>query len=200
MRRIWTWTTPDGATIRLAGWGHYGRPVLWLGPGAPDHLQLERYELVEALRPLLEQGRMKLYATDANLADLGGQAGAVLDRVHEDCGSTTQGFGLVAGDDAATVALTLAAAFAGDVGPRVDRVLLLDPWLPEPGDASSGARTRPFLPPRVDLVIHALDGGSIDLSRLGAGARRFHPGDVRPPGWARWRADLPALLGGWLEA
>lgn len=185
MRRTWSWTTRGGEAVRLAGWGHYGRPVLWLGPGAHDHLQLDRFGLAEAAAPLLRAGALKLYGVDGPLGD-GGLVAEVLDRMHADCGHTDQPFGLLAGDEAAAAALSLGASrCAPRSTPRIDRVLLLDPV---------GLGTLPAPPPA--LRVHALGEDLPALPWLG---RRARGGDVHGTGWRRWCAVLEALLEGWLQ-
>lgn len=185
MRRTWSWTTEEGLPVRLAAWGHYGRPVLWLGPGASDHLQLDRYGLVDAAAPSLRAGRLKLYGVDRPL-EAAGLAAEVLARMHADSGHTEQAFGILAGDEAAAGALALAARTCGPgPAPRVDRVLLLDPH----------GLSRVPAPPSA-LRVHALGE---DLPERPWIARRARAGDVHPPGWRRWCAVLDALLPDWLQ-
>jgi esterase/lipase superfamily enzyme len=55
---------------RLLRWGHAGRAVLWLSPDGGDAELAEREQLVAALRPLLDAGKLKLYSVD----DVAGRA------------------------------------------------------------------------------------------------------------------------------
>ncbi len=54
-----------GRTMGVARWGHYGRPVVIFPTGGADYLDVERFLLVRALEPLVEAGRIKVYAVDS---------------------------------------------------------------------------------------------------------------------------------------
>ncbi len=65
-RRDWVWDVPPLLhPIRMARWGWYGKPVIWFPTGGGDYLDCERFLMVRALSPLIEAGRIKLYAADS---------------------------------------------------------------------------------------------------------------------------------------
>jgi len=51
--------------VQLVRWGHYGTPVLLFPTAGGDAEEIERFHLVDALRPLLDAGRVKVYSTDS---------------------------------------------------------------------------------------------------------------------------------------
>ena len=51
--------------MKVARWGHWGRPVLLFPTAGGDAEEAERMGLVAALAPLLEAGRIKLYSCDS---------------------------------------------------------------------------------------------------------------------------------------
>ena len=53
--------------IALVRWGHWGQPVLIFPTAGGDAEEIERMQLIAALRPLIEGGRIKVYPSD-NLA------------------------------------------------------------------------------------------------------------------------------------
>ena len=53
--------------IALVRWGHWGQPVLIFPTAGGDAEEIERMQLVAALWPLIEGGRIKVYSCD-NLA------------------------------------------------------------------------------------------------------------------------------------
>jgi esterase/lipase superfamily enzyme len=60
------WHSPNvGRELGVARWGHYGKPVIFFPTGGGDFLDCERFQMVRALTPLIEAGRIKLYAPDA---------------------------------------------------------------------------------------------------------------------------------------
>jgi esterase/lipase superfamily enzyme len=54
-----------GRWIGLARWGHYGTPVLVFPTAGGDAEEVERNGLVDACRPLLDAGRIKIYSCDS---------------------------------------------------------------------------------------------------------------------------------------
>jgi esterase/lipase superfamily enzyme len=64
-KNTWSWVTPRlPAPARLAGWGHFGTPVLLFPTAGGDFEEVERFHLVSALSPLIDAGRMKVYSVD----------------------------------------------------------------------------------------------------------------------------------------
>lgn len=69
-RVISTWHSPAvGREMGLARYGHYGKPVVFFPTGGGDYLDCERFLMVKALTPLIEAGRIKLYAVDSTSRD-----------------------------------------------------------------------------------------------------------------------------------
>ncbi len=65
-RQLWRpWSQALGREIGVACWGHYGRPLVLFPTAGGDALEPERFGLIDALRPLLEAGRLKLYSPDS---------------------------------------------------------------------------------------------------------------------------------------
>jgi esterase/lipase superfamily enzyme len=63
---MWSWHSPAvGRTLSVARWGHYGKPVLFFPTGGGGYRDCERFLMVRALSPLIEAGRIKLYAVDS---------------------------------------------------------------------------------------------------------------------------------------
>ena len=59
------WSPRLEASMRVARWGHWGQPVLLFPTAGGDAEEVERMGLVDALGPLLEAGRIKLYSCDS---------------------------------------------------------------------------------------------------------------------------------------
>ncbi|MEM9402037.1 MAG: alpha/beta hydrolase-fold protein [Pseudomonadota bacterium] len=51
--------------VRLVRWGHYGTPVLLFPTAGGDAEEIERFLMIDALRPLIDAGRIKVYSTDS---------------------------------------------------------------------------------------------------------------------------------------
>lgn len=51
--------------VRFARWGELGVPVLVFPTAGGDAEEIERFKLVDALAPLMEAGRVKLYSVDS---------------------------------------------------------------------------------------------------------------------------------------
>lgn len=54
-----------GQTLTLTRWGEVGRPVLVFPTAGGDAGEVERFGLIEAVAPLLADGRVKVYSTDS---------------------------------------------------------------------------------------------------------------------------------------
>lgn len=66
MKRASSWHSERiGQTITLVRWGHWGTPVLLFPTAGGDAEEAERMGAVEALRPLVEGGRIKVYSLDS---------------------------------------------------------------------------------------------------------------------------------------
>ena len=51
--------------VQLARWGHFGTPVLLFPTAGGDAEEVERFHLISALAPLINDGRIKVYSTDS---------------------------------------------------------------------------------------------------------------------------------------
>jgi len=51
--------------VTLVRWGHFGRPVLLFPTAGGDAEEAERFLMIDALRPLLHAGRIKVYCVDS---------------------------------------------------------------------------------------------------------------------------------------
>lgn len=49
----------------LVAYGHYGPPVLMLPTAAADFLEYERFQLIDAVRWFLDEGKVKLYSVNS---------------------------------------------------------------------------------------------------------------------------------------
>lgn len=54
-----------GCEATLARWGHYGQPVLVFPTAGGDAEEIERWQLIRALDPLIRAGRIKVYSCDS---------------------------------------------------------------------------------------------------------------------------------------
>ncbi|HSN72303.1 MAG TPA: alpha/beta hydrolase-fold protein [Steroidobacteraceae bacterium] len=50
---------------RVVRWGHYGQPVLIYPTAGGDFEEIERFQLIAALAPLIDAGRIKVYSVDS---------------------------------------------------------------------------------------------------------------------------------------
>lgn len=65
-RQTWSWETSRlPAPARVVRWGHYGAPLLLFPTAGGDFEEVERFGLIEALRGLVEAGRIKVYSIDS---------------------------------------------------------------------------------------------------------------------------------------
>ena len=49
----------------IVRWGHYGQPVLMFPTAGGDAEEIERWQMIRVLRPLLDAGTIKLYSCDS---------------------------------------------------------------------------------------------------------------------------------------
>lgn len=60
------WYSPRLDTeVLVARWGHYGTPVLLFPTAGGDAEESERFLMIKVLMPLIEAGRIKIYACDS---------------------------------------------------------------------------------------------------------------------------------------
>ena len=61
-----TWSSERvGREVKVVRWGELGTPVVFFPTAAGDAEECERFLLVDALAPLLEEGIIKLYSVDS---------------------------------------------------------------------------------------------------------------------------------------
>jgi esterase/lipase superfamily enzyme len=64
-KNSWSFAVPLlPASVAVSRWGHYGTPLVLFASAGGDSLEPERFGLIEALGPLIEAGRLKVYALD----------------------------------------------------------------------------------------------------------------------------------------
>lgn len=51
--------------INLVRWGHYGTPVLLFPTAGGDAEECERFEMIDALEPLITDGKIKVFSVDS---------------------------------------------------------------------------------------------------------------------------------------
>lgn len=54
-----------GADVTVARWGHHGRPLLLFPTAGGDAEECERFLMIRVLTPLIQAGRLKVYACDS---------------------------------------------------------------------------------------------------------------------------------------
>lgn len=65
-REIHNWYSPAlQKEMPIAIYGHYGFALLMIPTAAADYLEYERFELIEHLRPLIDQGKMKVFSINS---------------------------------------------------------------------------------------------------------------------------------------
>jgi esterase/lipase superfamily enzyme len=61
-----TWRSERmGCEATLARWGHFGQPVLVFPTAGGDAEEIERWKVIHVLRPLIDEGRIKIYSCDS---------------------------------------------------------------------------------------------------------------------------------------
>jgi esterase/lipase superfamily enzyme len=65
-RRITAWYSQHlSAEMPLVAYGHAGQPLLMFPTAAADYLEYERFHLVDAIKPLIEDGRIRAYSINS---------------------------------------------------------------------------------------------------------------------------------------
>jgi esterase/lipase superfamily enzyme len=65
-REISGWFSPAlQKHMPIAAYGHYGFALLMIPTAAADYLEYERFQLIDTLQPLIDQGRMKVFSIDS---------------------------------------------------------------------------------------------------------------------------------------
>src|SRR5580658_2718173 len=64
-KNSWSFIVPPlPAPIGVTRWGQFGMPVVLFASAGGDGLEAERLQIIAALAPLLDAGRIKVYAVD----------------------------------------------------------------------------------------------------------------------------------------
>ena len=65
-REIQTWWSPRlQKEMEIVAYGHYGFAVLLFPTAAADYLEYERFQLIDALAPLVDGGKIKVYSINS---------------------------------------------------------------------------------------------------------------------------------------
>jgi esterase/lipase superfamily enzyme len=65
-RELTSWYSPAlNRDMPIAAYGHYGFALLMIPTAAADYLEYERFRLIEAMGPLLDAGKVKLYSINS---------------------------------------------------------------------------------------------------------------------------------------
>lgn len=66
MKTVSSWYSPRlEQDISLVRWGHWGQPVILFPTAGGDAEEVERMQLIAAVQPLLDAGRVKIYSFDS---------------------------------------------------------------------------------------------------------------------------------------
>jgi esterase/lipase superfamily enzyme len=65
-RRITAWYSNNlGMEMPIVAYGHDGPPLLMFPTAAADYLEYERFQLIDAIQPLIEAGRLRAYSINS---------------------------------------------------------------------------------------------------------------------------------------
>ena len=65
-REITSWHSPAlNAEMPIAVYGHYGFSILLIPTAAADYLEYERFHLIDALKPYIEGGKVKVFSINS---------------------------------------------------------------------------------------------------------------------------------------
>ena len=66
VREIHQWYSPGlNKEMPMAVYGHYGFALLMVPTAAADYLEYERFELINALKPFLDAGKLKIFSVNS---------------------------------------------------------------------------------------------------------------------------------------
>ncbi|MFO0565619.1 MAG: alpha/beta hydrolase-fold protein [Polyangiaceae bacterium] len=66
MKTVERWYSPCvEREVTLVRWGTFGQPVLVFPTAGGDAEEIERFQMIDVLRPLLEAGKIKIYSCDS---------------------------------------------------------------------------------------------------------------------------------------
>jgi esterase/lipase superfamily enzyme len=65
-RHLTSWFSPSlNKEMPVAVYGHYGFALLLIPTAAADYLEYERFQLMDSLAPLIEEGKVKIFSVDS---------------------------------------------------------------------------------------------------------------------------------------
>jgi esterase/lipase superfamily enzyme len=65
-REITSWYSPSlRKEMPIASYGHYGFALLLVPTAAADYLEYERFELIQALEPMINKGKFRVFSIDS---------------------------------------------------------------------------------------------------------------------------------------
>ena len=65
-RQITSWFSPAlDKEMPIASYGHFGFALLLIPTAAADYQEYERFQLIDALQPLIDSGKLKVYSIDS---------------------------------------------------------------------------------------------------------------------------------------
>lgn len=65
-RQLTSWYSPAlNKDMPIATYGHYGFALLLIPTAAADYLEYERFQFIDALRPFIEGGKVKVFSIDS---------------------------------------------------------------------------------------------------------------------------------------
>jgi esterase/lipase superfamily enzyme len=61
-----SWHSPSlDKNMPIASYGHYGFALLLIPTAAADYLEYERFQLIDALAPMINAGKLKVFSIDS---------------------------------------------------------------------------------------------------------------------------------------
>ncbi|HYF31037.1 MAG TPA: alpha/beta hydrolase-fold protein [Chitinophagaceae bacterium] len=65
-RNLFSWYSPAlNKDMPIVTYGHYGFALLLVPTAAADYLEYERFQLIDALQPFIDQGKLKVYSINS---------------------------------------------------------------------------------------------------------------------------------------
>jgi len=65
-RELTSWYSPSlGKEMPIAAYGHYGFALLLIPTAAADYLEYERFQMMDALAPLIDSGKMRVFSINS---------------------------------------------------------------------------------------------------------------------------------------
>lgn len=65
-RHLSSWYSPAlGKEMPIASYGHFGFVLLLIPTAAADYLEYERFQLIDALAPFINSGKLRVFSIDS---------------------------------------------------------------------------------------------------------------------------------------